>query len=43
MILIGSRGPASQTVFICTSAIVEKLAVPAIRISEIRVEPRPTS
>jgi hypothetical protein len=41
--LIGSRGPASQTVFICTSAIVEKLAVPAIRISEIRVEPRPTS
>jgi hypothetical protein len=41
--MIGNRGPTSHTVFLCTSALVEKLAVPAIRISEISVEPSPTS
>ena len=43
IIQIGSSGPTSHTVLLCTSTLVEKLAVPAIRISEISVEPRPTS
>jgi hypothetical protein len=43
IIQIGSSGPTSHTVLLCTSTLVEKLAVPAIRMSEISVEPRPTS
>jgi hypothetical protein len=43
IIIIGKRGAASQIVLICISTIVEKLTVPATRISEIRVEPRATS
>ncbi len=43
IILIGSSGPTSQTVFVCTSPLVDRFAVPAIRITEIRVDPRPTS
>ena len=43
MILIGKSGTASQIVFFCISTIVEKLTVPATRISEIRVEPSATS
>jgi hypothetical protein len=41
--IIGKSGTPSQTVFTCLSTLVEKLTVPAIRISEIRVEPRATS
>jgi len=43
MIIIGKSGTASQIVFFCLSTIVEKLTVPATRISEISVEPRATS
>lgn len=41
--LTGKSGAASHTVLLWTSTLVEKLAVPEIRISEIRVEPRATS
>ncbi len=43
IILIGNRGAPSQMVFTCLSTLVEKFTVPAMRISEISVEPSATS
>jgi len=43
IIMIGNSGIPSQTVLTCLSTLVEKLTVPAIRIREIRVDPRATS